>query len=232
MTDVQQLKESLATCCRMLLMEGLIDYNGHVSARIPGTDRVLIHGRQVSRRVVTAEDFVTVDLDGNKLEGNTEPPGETAIHTCVYRARPDVLSVAHLHPHFSTLLGIARKPIVPVFTLGAPFGDGVPVYDDPDLVVTREQGDNLARALGDKRAVLLRGHGCVIVGESVLNTFVGCIFFEENARKLYEGLLLGDVATFSAGEVERARKSIWREGTARKVWIYLESKARAEGYLQ
>lgn len=231
MIDVQQLKESLATCCRILLMEGLVDYNGHVSARIPGTDRVLIHGRQVSRRVVTAKDFVTVDLDGNKLEGETEPPGETAIHTCIYRARPDVFSVAHLHPHFSTLLGIARQPIVPVFTLGAPFGDGVPLYDDPDLVVTREQGDALAAALGNKRAVLLRGHGCVVVGENVTSTLVGSVFFEENARKQYQASLVGDVKVFSGDEVERAPKSIWRDGTIRKVWAYLESKARAEGYL-
>ncbi|MBI4317037.1 MAG: class II aldolase/adducin family protein [Chloroflexi bacterium] len=231
MNEIEGLKEQLVAAVRMMVAEGLIDFNGHISARVPGTDHVLIHGRAISRRVVSAESFTTVDLDGNRLEGAHEPPSETPLHTCTYRARPDVMSVVHLHPHFSTLLGIARQPVVPVFTPGVIFGNGVPVLDDPSTVTTRELGDVVAARLGQGRALLLRGHGAVVVGESIPNTFVASVYLEENAKKQYQAALLGDIVSFSAADIEGVLPIAWCEKTVKKVWTYCESKARAEGYL-
>ena len=84
------LRQQLADCHRMMVMAELLDYSGHVSARIPGTDRILILPRDASRAGVTPDDMLVIDLDGKVLDGNRLPPTETAIHLGVYRAREDV----------------------------------------------------------------------------------------------------------------------------------------------
>src|SRR5262245_44369353 len=68
------LRQQLADCHRMMVMAELLDYSGHVSARIPGTDRILILPRDASRAGVTADDMLVVGLDGQVLAGNSLPP--------------------------------------------------------------------------------------------------------------------------------------------------------------
>ena len=89
-----ELRRLLADSCRIMFRLGLVDYMGHPSVRIPGTDRVLIKPRHSlrirSQDRVTPDDMVIIDLDGNPIEGRDRPPGERFIHTCIYRARPDV----------------------------------------------------------------------------------------------------------------------------------------------
>src|SRR5690349_24842173 len=97
MSDIAELKMKVAMACRMLFVAELVDYSGHISIRIPGTDRFLIHGHPVSRCEVTPDDVVTVDIDGKKVEGKWNPPSELPMHIRTYRARSDVQSVAHLH---------------------------------------------------------------------------------------------------------------------------------------
>ena len=65
------LRQQLADCHRMMVMAELLDYSGHVSARIPGTDRVLIGPGYVTRDILTADEVITVDLNSKKIEGRT-----------------------------------------------------------------------------------------------------------------------------------------------------------------
>ena len=62
------LRQQLADCHRMMVMAELLDYSGHVSARLPGTDRILILPRDASRAAVTADDMLVVGLDGTILK--------------------------------------------------------------------------------------------------------------------------------------------------------------------
>ena len=226
MSNIRELKEKIAKGCRFLYMDGLMDHSGHISARVSGTDRVLINPFSVSRAAVTADDIATVDLEGRLLEGQHEPPAETAIHTCIYRVRSDVVSVAHFHPYFATLFAIAGKPLVPVSSHGAIFGKAVPVYMDPDHVTDKERGESLARSLGESRAVLMRGHGVTVVGESIEACFTACIYLEENARRLYHASLLGPTLSFDEDEIRRVAKSTWKEKSFKKLWDHFESRAR------
>ncbi len=68
--DISAVKRDIVTAIRLLELAGLVDMNGHVSYRLPGTDRVLINSRAASRASLTVEDIVTIDLDGNLLEGD------------------------------------------------------------------------------------------------------------------------------------------------------------------
>ena len=67
--DEKTLRIKVAQAVRMLAAEGLVASSGHVSARIPGTNKVLMNSRDASREVVQPDDIVTVDLDGNKIAG-------------------------------------------------------------------------------------------------------------------------------------------------------------------
>jgi hypothetical protein len=102
------LRDQLATATRMMVMADLMDYSGHLSARVPGTDRILIQPRDASRAGLKAEEILVVDMDGEVIEGNVPAPPETPLHLGVYRAREDVFAIAHAHPPFSIMFIISE----------------------------------------------------------------------------------------------------------------------------
>jgi len=118
---------------------------------------------------VGPEDLVEIDLDGRKLAGKLNPPGEWPVHTEVYRARPDVQSVIHTHPLWGVVFGIVGIPFQPLNQDGVVFASrGVRVFaGSPELITTREQGAAMAAALGDASALVLPNHGVVIAASSV-----------------------------------------------------------------
>ena len=229
-TEIQALKEKIAQATRMLVREGLLASSGHVSARIPGTHKVLIGPRDVSRSVLQAEHIVTVDLDSKKIAGERNPPRETEIHTGIYRARPDVMSVIHTHPLHSVVFSIAGKPIVPVVVRGAIFGKGVPVHDHVGHVNSRELGDELASVLGDRQAVLMKMHGAVIVGPSVERAFVYSLYLEDNAEKQLLAEARGMVVGMTPVEIERCLGLAFGDGSILKRWHFYQDKEKAAGF--
>jgi L-ribulose-5-phosphate 4-epimerase len=228
--DVAGLKEKVARATRMLTREGVIGSSGHVSARIPGTDRVLIGPADVSREILTAGDIVTVGVDSSWREGG-RPPLETEIHTGIYRARPDVMAVVHSHPLHSVVFSITGKPILPVSVHGAIFADGVPVFAHVGHVNTRELGDGLARALGRRRAALIKMHGAVIVGASVEEAFVAALQLEENAEKQLLAEATGRVEPMTAEEAARCREQSFSPFSIAKRWEYYGEREKREGTL-
>ncbi|MBI4318949.1 MAG: class II aldolase/adducin family protein [Chloroflexi bacterium] len=228
---VQELSEKLAVFCRMIYMEELVDHSGHVSARIPGTTRILVQPRGTSRAAITGRDFVVTDLEGNLIEGAEEPVSELPIHTCIYKVRSDVNAVAHLHPPITTAFTIAGTSLVPCCNQGALFGGPLDVYPDPTLVRNVAQGEDLARALGENVAVLMKGHGAVVTGPSVDACFVACIYLEDNARKQLYASALGKVIPYTADEIERVRDVGWEAKSVQKIWDHYSAKARASGML-
>lgn len=232
MLDLEILKSNIAMAIRMLTAEGIMDFNGHLSYRLPGTNRVLINPRKISRTELRAPDIITIDLDSKLVEGDLEPPSENPIHTRIYAARSEVFSIAHVHPQYATVFSIAGRPLLPVFTTGSILPRaGAPVYDDPDLIRTRAQGDAVAQALGNERVVLLRGHGAVIVAEDIESCFNACVWLEENAKKQLWAAALGAPRVFSDDEIARVRASMCKPEVIRKTWDYYVAKGRASGVL-
>src|SRR5271169_2677763 len=131
----EKLRGQLVDCTRMMVMAELLDYSGHVSARLPSTDRFLIPARDSSRAGIKADDILIVDLNGKVLEGEGPCPAETQIHAGVYRARDDVQVVGHGHPPMSTLFTMVDRPMVAVRNYGYRF-IGTPVHPDPTHIRT------------------------------------------------------------------------------------------------
>lgn len=192
MANINDLKKKVARCCILLQREGLISSGGHVSARIPGTDHILIHPRQVSRAIVEPGHILTVDMNCNLIEGKMEPPSETYLHTCIYQARPDILSVAHLHSHYATLMSITDKERQPIFARGNLYPNGVSVYPYSWNIRDKKRGDEVARILGSDEAVFLKGHGAVTVSKSIEGILLAASHLESGSRFTFELRLLGE----------------------------------------
>lgn len=230
-SDAHRLREQLATCTRLMVMQEIMDFSGHVSARIPGTDRVLIQPRDTSRAALTASDILVVDLDGKILEGVGPAPSETMLHTCIYRARPDAATVCHGHPTFSTLFTVTDRPWDLVRNFAYRFAD-VPVHADTTHIRSKEQGDALAETLGSSRVCLLRGHGTAVVAPSVEELLMDCLDLEENARSLLYATSLGGIRGLTRDEIGQLEASYGRSDyRAGKVWEHYLAKGRLAGIL-
>lgn len=204
---VQQLKENIALGCRILAKLELSDYLGHVSARIPGTDLVLIKARGLDMGNLldmTPDKVVTVDLEGRKVEGEgLNPPDEVVLHTEIFKARPDVMSVVHTHQKISTVLGDLGIRILPMQGIMAAIAAReIPVFESSLKIVTHEQGAGVAQALKDHSAIHLRNHGVCTVGDSIEQAVVFAIWLEEQAKLTWYASMAGTPRGMSQEEVE------------------------------
>jgi ribulose-5-phosphate 4-epimerase/fuculose-1-phosphate aldolase len=224
--DEVVLRRKTATLARMLNLQGLIGMFGHVSVRVPGTDRIFISpGASTDKSTVRPEHIFVFNLDGTIIEhpGGVVPL-EWRIHTQIHRDRPDAMCIAHMHAPHATVLGIAGREVVPVFLHGAFLREGVPTWNNPRLVLNDGQAADLSRTLGDKRVVQMRGHGSVVVGESAEAALFACTFLEENARKQMDAEILGGAIPLSPEEALDCANGTFVPRLFPLLWTYYETK--------
>lgn len=224
MPTENELRKQLATCTRIFAMQGMIGLFGHVSVYQPETKRVLITpGMGSDKGSLRPEDMVPTNLDGKPLEGKAGPPVEWPIHTALHRARADALAVAHLHTPHATLFAIAKREFRPVTLQGAIFSDGVPLYPEAQLITNPQRGEALRKAIGDKRAALLRGHGIVVVGQNLEEVLYTALVLEDDTKKTLQAATLGEVGTMTAEECRAFGAEIALERRAQRAWNYFRS---------
>ncbi len=233
MAEPDQLRELLASACRILGKLNMTkEPSGHISARAPGGEAILIKARgrgESGLRFVQPRDFIAVSLDGKKLEGpeDLETPQEVFIHTWIYRLRPEVQSVVHVHPATVVLFTICDLPLLPLFGAYDPSAlrlvlEGVPTYPRSILVSNDKLGQDLAQTIGGQRACLMRGHGITAVGTSVHEATLTAIKLNELAEINYRARLLGDPRPISREDIDSFAAAL--EG--RKSSAYNESAWR------
>ena len=214
----------------MLVDAGILGYSGHLSARVG--DRLLIQPVDDARAELRPDRLLLLTLDGDVAGGDGRPPSETAIHTEIYRARPDVGAVAHFHHDPTTVFTVVEgHRVVPVKNHASRWSSGVPVHPDPSNIVTAEQGRALAATLGRRQAALLRAHGEVVVAEDVQTLFADVVHFVENATLLARALTLGQVRPLSQAECDSFAATFRRGRHARKLWTYYTTVAASAGRL-
>ena len=216
------MKPQLVDAIRMLERAGIIDHNGHCSAR-RDADAFYINSGAAVRGALDVDDIVTVDLDGNLLEGSARPPLEFHIHSEVYRARPDVTAVMHTHPQWSTFLTMTGVTYKPVYAQGVLLGD-IPLMDSPLSVNTKAMGEKLAATLGLGPAALLKAHGVVVVGTDIVECFALTAYVEENAYRQYMAMQIGEPYVFSDTEQQACREKLWSPKLFKKTWDHYHSK--------
>ncbi|HEY7555779.1 MAG TPA: class II aldolase/adducin family protein [Candidatus Binatia bacterium] len=213
MSDLSRLRELVAQSCRMLGKLNLTkEPSGHVSARAPGEDRVLIKARgpeESGLRFVTARDIITVDFSGKKVAGDDglDVPQEVFIHTWLYKTRPDIQCVVHVHPLTVVLFTICNKPLQPLYGAYDPSGlrllvDGLANYPRSITVSNEKLGEEFARAMGDKQACLMRGHGITSAGPNVEAATLTAIKLNDAAVINYRANLLGNPQPIPPEDIE------------------------------
>jgi len=217
-----EVKPLLVDAIRMLACADIVDHSGHGSARRDG-ESFYINSAASARRALTTDDIVTVDFDGNLLEGSARPPFEFHIHSEIYRVRPDVHAVMHTHPRWSTFLTMVGAGYRAVYAQGALLGN-IPLLDSPLSVNTRPMGERVAATLARGPAVLLKSHGAVVVGSDTVECFALAAYLEENAYRQYMAMQIGDPYVFSEAEQQAFRERLWTPDLFRKTWDHYHSK--------
>ena len=118
---VVRLRHELSDISKRAFLRNLVGgTGGNISARIPGSDKVLITPSGVSLADVEPETNLLVRLDGTILENplNLLPSKETGFHLAIYELRPDVGAIAHVHPAYATAYSRGGKPL-PMATITA-----------------------------------------------------------------------------------------------------------------
>lgn len=233
--DALDLRTRLALGCRVLAMEGLGDVVlGHVSAREPGTDRFWMKAASVGLEEIGVQQLVLVDFEGNKLAGDLPRHGEYPLHAEVYRRRPEVNAVVHVHPLYSTVFSALDEPLRPITHEGAWFTPPPPRFTEiTDLILTREQGALVAEVMGQQDALFMRNHGVLVAGRTVQEACLKAITLERAAR---EQLLLAGRSRFDWTSDEEAvlkREHIFNQRITGWFWEYylrkLERQERLAG---
>jgi len=216
--DIEHLREKVALSCRIMGTHGLTHgATGHVSARIPGTDRVLIKGKgpaEEGLEFATPRDIITVDIEGAVVEAppGLQPPNETAMHLAIYRHRPEVMSVVHSHPDWIVILTACGKTLQPI--IGGYDGnagsrllaEGLPLYPRSVTIVNERLGDDMMQTMGQAKACLLLGHGMAASGLSVEEATTVSLNIYELARVNYLAYAAGGANPVPDLEDHRRRR--------------------------
>jgi ribulose-5-phosphate 4-epimerase/fuculose-1-phosphate aldolase len=234
MSDPTDSLRDLVAANRILAREGVVDGFGHASIRHPEQPGRFILSRSRAPELVALDDLMVFEPDGSPLDQQGRLMyAERFIHAALYETRPDVGAVIHNHSHAVIPFSVTDLPLRPMIHLAGSIGDRPPVWDirtkfgDTDmLVVTLEQGRDLAAAVGGGRVALMRGHGCVIAGATIREAVMIAIYLQINAALQMEAMRLGEPRYLTPGEVALTGK-LAPLGVDR-AWEYWRRRAGAD----
>jgi len=221
--ELAELREKVALDQKIKFFQGLADYNGHVSARIPGTRKFLIKPVLAPLGEISGKDVILVDIDeymevceqnyakaGNKraVTKLKNPPRETMIHAAIYNARADVNSVVHTHQTLATAFSVAGTPILPIYNQAAVFAPETPIFPSPRLIYTIQDGKEVCQTLGDRMAMLLKGHGVIVCGDSLEYATVHAIYLERTAYMQWVASSVGKPTIMPQKDVDYMKENM------------------------
>ena len=223
MKNVDELKTKVALGNRIMFHQGLADYHGHVSARIPGSRKFLIKPVLAPLGEISSRDIIVVDIDqymevceenyakaGNKraITKLKNPPRETMIHASIYAVRSDVNSVVHTHQSLATAFSVAGTPILPIYNQAAVFAPETPIFPSPRLIYTIQDGKEICQTLGDRMAMLLKGHGVIVCGDSLEYATVHAIYLERTAYMQFVATCVGKPAIMPQQDIDYMKENM------------------------
>jgi L-fuculose-phosphate aldolase len=225
------LREQVAWSCRILAMGGHGDYTlGHVSARSADGRSVLMKPNGLGLEEVTPGDVLTLSLDGAKLSGAGPVHLEYVLHTEIYKTRLDVGSVVHTHPPYATALGATDARLELLNHDAVLFREGLASFDDTaELIIRPEQGAAVATALGNRRALVMRGHGVIVTGETVPWATYAALTLERVLRIQAIARSLGNLRPMTPEMADRVYPDKYRDDHLANYWAYLVRQARRAG---
>jgi 3-hydroxy-2-methylpyridine-4,5-dicarboxylate 4-decarboxylase len=211
---------------RILSNEGIFDFLGHISVRNPENPKTFFISRGIAPETVTKKDILEVDQRGKVLTKNPlgNPYSERIIHAAIYKMRPDINSVIHAHPQVVVAFTISEVQFKMVAHPACIFYEGIPYFDGyifkkgngGMLIQTEEEGDLVAKALGQKAiAMWMKGHGYNVTGPSIPNAVRAAVELRDTVNTLMMAVQFGKVWSMS---YEDAKYSASVLGTPERAW--------------
>lgn len=197
-------KAEVALMCRMLCREGWNEHiAGHITYRLTdGT--ILTNPWELAWDELTASDIMTLDHQGNIIDGEWNITPAIGLHIQLHALRPDVNVVIHNHAHWSGIWANMHR-VPPVYDqTGAHCGVELPLYNEYDGTFENDSTSlSAAEALGDAKWALLANHGALVVGKDLRQAHLRVITLEWRSKRAYEVELAGGGVPLSDQEVEK-----------------------------
>jgi ribulose-5-phosphate 4-epimerase/fuculose-1-phosphate aldolase len=164
-------KQRLAAALRLFSLFGFEEgVAGHITARDPeDTETFWVNPFAMHFGHITVSDLIQVDSTGAVIYGDRAVnTAAFAIHSQVHAARPDVIAAAHSHSVHGKAWSTLGRLLEPITQDVCAFYEDHSLFDDfTGVVVNPDEGKRIAHALGENKAVILRNHGLLTVGQSV-----------------------------------------------------------------
>lgn len=226
MNQTNHLRTEVLTGFRILDEEGQNSgIAGHLTARIPNTERLYGHRYGLAFDEVREADILEADFDLHTVAGGKVSPS-LAFHVAIYRARQDVGAIVHTHGRYALALGAASAEFRPVYQSALMLWDRVRSYDHYDgIVEDAGVGARMAEALNDGQVLALRNHGIVAVGTSVPEAVCAAVIYEENCAIQLMAMAAGELTSLGGAEVEHARDFLCSQRVIDMRWQQLARKA-------
>jgi len=182
---IDQVRREVAALHSELVRYQLVVWTaGNISARVPGTDLMVIKPSGVPYDDLSEQSMVVTNLQGEVVQGDYAPSSDTAAHAYIYRHLPSIGAVVHTHSPYATAWAACREPIPCVLTMmGDEFGGEIPV--GPFALIGDDSiGRGVVQTLATSRspAVLMANHGVFTVGSSAREAVKAAVMCEEVAR--------------------------------------------------
>ena len=175
--------------------------DGNISARL-ADGSILITPTGVNKGDLNADMLLTVDGEGNVLNGTLKPTSEMKMHLAVYRCRPDISAIVHAHPPTATGFATSRIRLdQDVILPEVVFGLGRIGFSEYGTPTTEQVPDAVSREIADCDALLLANHGTLTVGASVMQAYYRMETLEMYARIRLVTLQLGGPQALSDPQV-------------------------------
>jgi HCOMODA/2-hydroxy-3-carboxy-muconic semialdehyde decarboxylase len=232
-SDPDQIDE-VVLANHILTMNGVLDAYGHVSVRSQRNPDHFYLARHLPAGVITRADVIEYDYDSKAIDGNDSTGyTERFIHGEIYRARPDVMAVVHCHPLAVIAFGVTDVPLRPLFHMAGFLGDPPPIFDIREaggmtdmLIRNNDLGRALAKTLGRRDVVLLRGHGAVVVASSLHVVAGRAYYMIEDAKLQEQAMRLGN-GKVTYLDPEEAKKASSQDGYER-AWTLWKQQVTAK----
>jgi ribulose-5-phosphate 4-epimerase/fuculose-1-phosphate aldolase len=164
-------RQELAACYRIFAMQGWSEsiYN-HITLKVPGEDGAfLINPFGLHFSEVCASNLVKIDIDGNVLDDSPWPVNKAGFvqHSMFHRELPDAHCIIHTHTTETMAVCALEDGLQPTNFYAAAFMGRIGYHDFEGITVREEEGVRLRQNLGDKRILMLRNHGPVVIGPTL-----------------------------------------------------------------
>ncbi|MFN0005567.1 MAG: class II aldolase/adducin family protein [Burkholderiaceae bacterium] len=233
----QGLIKDLAAASRILANQGVVDGFGHVSMRHPSAPDRFLMAKSTPPALVMPEDIIEYDLESQPCNAKGRNSFlERFIHSEIYKARPDVMSVVHSHSPSVVPFGLVRVKMQAMFHNAAFLAQEPPIFDiaekfgETDMLVGNiEKGLALADVMGQKDIVMMRAHGSVACGPSLQTAVFRAVYTEVNARIQHMTIALsqGQPISFLSPEEGRLADQV-NQGAGLRAWDLWRAQVRAE----